>query len=108
MNKLVPMTISYDDPLNLKDARGYRASLGFIMEDFDMLLYERFKKVGYLWTSLPATKGLYGEMTYRNASSVAFGYTRFIPSAITYMMRNQKRMKEVLAKLKRFNMIEII
>ncbi len=41
------MTITYDDPFNLKDARSYRASLGFLMEDYDKTTIEKFEKIGY-------------------------------------------------------------
>lgn len=46
-SKLKQMTITYDDPFNLKDARSYRASLGFLMEDYDKTTIEKFEKIGY-------------------------------------------------------------
>jgi len=30
-SKMRPLTITYDDPFNLKDARAYRATLGFLV-----------------------------------------------------------------------------
>ena len=52
-SKLPRMTITYDDPFNLKDARGFRASIGFLLQDFDSALINQFKKLHYEWKSLP-------------------------------------------------------
>ncbi len=82
------MTISYDDPFNVKDARTYRASLGFLLQDYDGALFEKFKKLHYQWRSLPQVDSLSGEFPYRNAASLQFGATRFLPTCLTYIMRN--------------------
>lgn len=97
--KLKPLTITYDDPFNLKDARAYRASLGFLFSEFDKNLFEKFKKLGYQWTSLPESDALCGVFPYRNKVSLAFGATRFLPACLTYLFRNQKAKKEILKNL---------
>lgn len=48
-SKFAKMTISYDDPFNLKDARGFRASIGFLMKDYDKTLFDKFKALHYEW-----------------------------------------------------------
>ena len=90
------MTITYDDPFNLKDPRTYRASLGFLLPNHDAALFEKFKKLHYEWKSLPSVKSLSGQFPYRNAASISFGATRFLPTCLTYMMRNQRRLKNVI------------
>ena len=47
------MTITYDDPFNLKDPRSFRASLGFLLPTYDADLFAKFKKLHYEWKSLP-------------------------------------------------------
>ena len=95
-SKLTKMTITYDDPFNLVDPRTYRASLGFLLPKYDADLFEKFKKLHYTWVSLPSVKTLHGVFPYRNAASLSFGSTRFLPSCLTYLYRNQRRLKSVL------------
>jgi hypothetical protein len=90
------MTITYDDPFNLKDPRTFRASLGFFFTKYDADLFAKFKKLQYTWKELPKAGALYGEFPYRNAASLSFGSTRFLPTCLTYIMRNQRRFKTVL------------
>jgi hypothetical protein len=90
------MTITYDDPFNLKDARSYRASLGFLLPSYDPDLIKKFQKLHYQWKSLPKAKSLYGTFPYRNAASLSFGATRFLPTCLNYLMRNQRRFKDIL------------
>ena len=87
-SQLTRMTITYDDPFNLKDPRTFRASLGFLLPKYDAELLAKFKKLHYEWKSLPAVGSLYGQFPYRNAASLAFGSTRFLPTCLTYLMRN--------------------
>ena len=100
------MTITYDDVFNLKDPRSFRASLGFLLKDYDAVLIAKFKKLHYDWRSLPEVKSLSGEFPYRNTASLAFGSTRFLPACLTYIMRNARRMKNVLTE--RSGTIEVI
>lgn len=65
-SNLTRMTITYDDPFNLVDPRSYRASLGFILTDFDQNKIDEFKKLHYEWTSLPQAKALHGVFPFRN------------------------------------------
>lgn len=95
-SKMPQMIISYDDPFNVKDPRTYRASLGFLLKDYDGELFEKFKKLHYQWRSLPSVDSLYGEFPYRNAASTQFGATRFLPTCLTYIMRNSRRLKKVV------------
>jgi hypothetical protein len=90
------MTITYDDPFNLKDPRTFRASLGFFFTKYDADLFAKFKKLHYTWKELPKAGALYGEFPYRNAASLSFGSTRFLPTCLTYIMRNQRRFKTLL------------
>jgi len=92
-SKLPQMTIAYDDPFNLLDPRSYRASLGFLLTEYDGQLIEKFKKMHYEWRSLPPVKAITGQFPYRNSASLAFGATRFLPACLTYIFRNQKRLK---------------
>ena len=85
------LTLTYDDPFNLKDPRAFRASLGFFFAELpEAKLLDEFKKLHYEWRALPQAKALYGEFPYRNASSMAFGATRFLPACLTYILRNKK------------------
>ena len=95
-SKLTKMTITYDDPFNLKDPRTFRASLGFLLPTYDAALFDKFKKLHYEWRSLPQVKTLYGEFPYRNAASIQFGSTRFLPTCLTYIWRNSRRLKNVI------------
>ncbi len=87
-SKFTKMTISYDDPFNLMDPRSYRASIGFLMKDYDKSLFDKFKALHYEWKSLPQVASLSGEFPYRNTASLTFGSTRFLPSCLTYIYRN--------------------
>lgn len=87
------MTITYDDPFNLKDARSFRASIGFLLKEYDAKVIESFKKLHYEWRSLPEVKSLSGEFPYRNSASLSFGSTRFLPTCLTYIYRNSRRLK---------------
>jgi len=100
------MNISYDDPFNLKDPRSFRASLGFLLPNYDAQLIEKFKKLHYEWRSLPAAKALKGDFTYRNEASLAFGMQRFLPTCLNYVMRNARRLKKVMAE--RTGTIEVV
>jgi hypothetical protein len=103
------MTITYDDPFNLKDPRTFRASLGFLLPKYDAELFAKFKKIHYEWKSLPAAGALYGQFPYRNAASLAFGSTRFLPTCLTYLMRNQRKYKNFLnGEAQKSGTIEII
>jgi len=95
-SRLTPMTITYDDPFNLVDPRTFRASLGFLLPTYDADLLAKFKKLHYTWKSLPSAGALYGEFPYRNAASLSFGSTRFLPTCLTHLMRNQRRYRQVL------------
>lgn len=95
-SKFTKMTITYDDPFNLKDARSFRASLGFLLPTYDAELFAKFKKLHYEWKSLPKAGALYGQFPYRNAASMTFGSTRFLPTCLTYLFRNQRRFKHLL------------
>jgi hypothetical protein len=90
------MTITYDDPFNLKDPRSFRASLGFLLPTYDGELFAKFKKLHYEWKNLPKAGALYGEFPYRNSASLSFGATRFLPTCLTYILRNSRRLKHVL------------
>lgn len=81
-NKVKQMTIAYDDPFNLIDPRTYRASLGFLFENYDKPTFDKFEKLGYQWRKLQPTKSLCGSFPYRNKSSLAFGQSRFLPSCL--------------------------
>lgn len=89
------MTITYDDPFNLRDPRSFRASLGFLLKDYDAALIEKFKKLHYEWRQLPSVKALAADFPYRNAASLTYGSTRFLPTCFTYLMRHQRRLKNV-------------
>ncbi len=109
LKSLTPLTLTYDDPFNLVDARSYRASMGFYFKDENKELFEKFKKLGYHWTYLPPCKALTGEFPYRNKSSLAFGSTRFLPGCMTYLMRNKRAMKVILNDMgKRAGTLEMI
>lgn len=95
-SKFPRMTITYDDPFNLKDPRTFRASIGFLLQEYDPALFAKFKQLHYEWKSLPSVPSLSGEFPYRNTASLTFGNTRFLPTCLTYIMRNQRRLKNVL------------
>lgn len=97
-SNLIQMTIAYDDPFNLRDPRSYRASLGFLLPHYDSNLVEKFKKLHYQWTSVPQCEALCGNFPYRNAASLSFASTRFLPACLTYILRNRKTMKKALEK----------
>jgi hypothetical protein len=67
------MNITYDDAFNLTDPRTFRASLGFLLKDYDPALIEKFKKLHYEWKSLPSVPALTGQFPYRNEASLSFG-----------------------------------
>ena len=95
-SKLARMTITYDDPFNLTEARAFRASLGFLLKEYDAQLIEKFKKLHYEWKSLPSVASLSGDFPYRNEASLSFGTTRFLPTCLNYILRNSRRLKKVL------------
>jgi len=64
------MTIVYDDAFNLMDARSYRCSIGFLLEENDKSMIEKFTKLGYQLVHLPKTKALYGTFPFRNKTSL--------------------------------------
>ena len=98
-SKMQQLTIVYDDPFNLVDPRFYRASLGFLLESADKNLIDKFGKMGYTWRQLPKSQALSGSFPYRNKSSIAFGSSRFLPSCLQYLLRNQRSMKDVLKNM---------
>ena len=100
------MNITYDDAFNLKDPRTFRASLGFLLKEYAPALIEKFKKLHYEWKSLPSAVALSGSFPYRNEASLSFGNQRFLPTCLTYVMRNSRRLKNVMKE--RVGTIEVI
>lgn len=98
-SKLPRMTITYDDPFNLKDARSFRTSIGFLVKEYDPKLIESFKKLHYEWRMLPQVQSLSGELPYRNAASLTFGMSRFLPTCLTYIYRNARKLKGAVQNL---------
>eukprot|EP00347_Sterkiella_histriomuscorum_P011331 403372860 len=97
--KMKQMTMVYDDPFNLIDARSYRASIGFLLDQYDRETIAKFEKLGYQTTVLKESNSMYGSFPYRNKSSLAFGATRFLPSCLQYLLRNERSMKEVMKNM---------
>jgi hypothetical protein len=108
-SKFARMTIIYDDPFNLRDARTFRASIGFLLKDYDKVLFDKFKALHYEWKSLPSgVNTLSGEFPYRNAASLSFGQQRFLPTCLTYIFRNQRKYKGLLSTMGGTGTIEVI
>ena len=103
------MVISYDDAYNVANPNLYRCSYGFLLKEKDEKLLEKFKdKLGFEWTWLPETMCLSGEFPYRNASSLTFAGTRFLPTCYSYIYRNQKKLQELLKDENKCGTIELI
>lgn len=108
VSQLSFLTIVYDDPYNLFDPDTFRSSYGFLLKTYDSKLLETFKtKLNFEWTQLPECQALSGKFPYRFSSSISFGSLRFYPTCWGYILRNKKKLNDLLQREQKTGTIEL-